>query len=622
MEFTRMGALLAPIGALALASTALTAVGAPAVHASAPSSAFAVIGTIVTPTTPDQLAIDANDDTLYVASYSGSSLMTVAPGTTSGTTAPTLALPGQPGALAVDSNDDTVYVRPNTGSYVWVTKAARSLEDTVALGFGVVLTSLAVDSRDDTVYVTLPAYQFDDSFVAINGRNTDDSRQAAGIGWMTNGLGVDQQLGTVWVSGRDTDSVRFASGQLLQFTSIPGTYDAPVELAVGSPNHKVYVTTVVGSAPALQKADTSGNLATWTDPSATGALRALSVNAAGTRAVVSSDSRSKLWILDTSTMQPESSPLNMTAVWGTAESTSGLIYVGSSSVKGISVVAQLQGTLNASAAQPGDTLTITVSPTPATAAGRPVVVDDSTLPSVSFGGITSAAVPSGVNTFSVTVPSAASGTVEAVASLAGGATLSLGNVTIGGDVPPPPAISATEPTNVVATPGDAAASVSWSAPVSSGSYPVSHYLATSSPGGRTCLVASPALDCEVTGLANGTAYTFTVKALTGAGWSASSEPSNVVVPRAGAERSIVITGTREGKRIVVTGRATEMGMGGMLNPWLRFAGQTSFTQGAATILVTMDGTFEWSRKTGKRVSVYVATPDGSMRSNTVIIAAR
>ena len=197
---------------------------------------------------------------------------------------------------------------------------------------------------------------------------------------------------------------------------------------------------------------------------------------------------------------------------------------------------------------------------------------------------------------------------------------------IGPSPAPPPAASApaapaSAPTSVAATPGDGSASVSWSAPSSSGSYPVSHYLVTASPGGRTCLVTAPTLTCEVVGLTNGTAYTFTVKALTGAGWSASSEPSSVVVPRAADKPSIVITGSREGQRIVVTGTAQGMGMGGMLSPWLRRAGQTSFAQGSATILVSMDGTFDWSRRSRSTVSVYVATPDGSMRSNTVRISA-
>jgi hypothetical protein len=38
--------------------------------------------------------------------------------------------------------------------------------------------------------------------------------------------------------------------------------------------------------------------------------------------------------------------------------------------------------------------------------------------------------------------------------------------------------------------------------------------------------------------------------------------------------------------------------------------------------VSEDGTFDWGRKTGKRVSVYVETPDRSLRSNTVTIPAR
>ena len=81
----------------------------------------------------------------------------------------------------------------------------------------------------------------------------------------------------------------------------------------------------------------------------------------------------------------------------------------------------------------------------------------------------------------------------------------------------------------------------------------------------------------------------------------------------------MITGTREGKRIEVSGTSTGFGMGGVLNPWLRMAGDSGFTRGAAQILVSADGTFDWSRRTGKKASVYVATPDLSVRSNTVIV---
>ena len=95
--------------------------------------------------------------------------------------------------------------------------------------------------------------------------------------------------------------------------------------------------------------------------------------------------------------------------------------------------------------------------------------------------------------------------------------------------------------------------------------------------------------------------------------------STVLTPEAAPRPSVVITGSRDGKRIEVSGRTTGFGMGGTLRPWTRFPGQSAYSEGAATILVSMDGTFEWGRKTGKRVLVYVQTPDGSPRSNTVTI---
>lgn len=204
-----------------------------------------------------------------------------------------------------------------------------------------------------------------------------------------------------------------------------------------------------------------------------------------------------------------------------------------------------------------------------------------------------------------------------------GASNTLSVISLSAPVPPPPPAPepATPPRDVVAVAGDASASVSWAAPASTGSYPASHYLVTSTPSGRTCLAPAPDLTCEVTGLANGMEYTFTVKALTGAGWSAASTPSNAVVPRASARPSIVITGSRDGKRIEVSGSTSGFGMGAILNPWVRLAGQSKYTQGSAQVLVSMNGTFSWSRTTGKRASVYMQTPDGSVRSNTVTIPA-
>lgn len=96
------------------------------------------------------------------------------------------------------------------------------------------------------------------------------------------------------------------------------------------------------------------------------------------------------------------------------------------------------------------------------------------------------------------------------------------------------------PTAVIASAGNGAVTVSWSAPVSNGGAVISKYTVTSSPGGKTCTWSSGPLSCTVTGLTNGTSYTFTVVATNAAGNGAVSSASSSVSPRTvpGAPRSV------------------------------------------------------------------------------------
>lgn len=91
-------------------------------------------------------------------------------------------------------------------------------------------------------------------------------------------------------------------------------------------------------------------------------------------------------------------------------------------------------------------------------------------------------------------------------------------------------------------------------------------------------------------------------------------------------KSITITGERKtvsGKPgIIVNGTTTGFKKGETVVPYIRFPGETSFTQGSARPEIgDDDGSFSWQRKTGKRVSVYFATEDGRLTSNRVTIQA-
>lgn len=181
--------------------------------------------------------------------------------------------------------------------------------------------------------------------------------------------------------------------------------------------------------------------------------------------------------------------------------------------------------------------------------------------------------------------------------------------------PAPPAPRAPEaPTAVSSVAGDGAAAVTWAAPESSDTYPVSTYQVQSSPAAGTCLATTTS--CVVTGLTNGTEYTFRVRALNGAGWGDWSEASAAITPRA---PTILITGSRSGRVVNVTGTVTDIAASSALTPWVRL-GNGVAQRGRVDARVSSDGEFAWQRRAKRAVQVYFT--HGTTRSNTVVISAR
>lgn len=180
--------------------------------------------------------------------------------------------------------------------------------------------------------------------------------------------------------------------------------------------------------------------------------------------------------------------------------------------------------------------TLAANSTAPTLTGTATLTAGETL-SVSVGGATYAVVPTGGN-WSLNLASAtpASGTlalayssthsVTATATdLAGNAsTDTTTNELVIGAAPTAPAA----PSFTSVTAGDRSVSLVWSAPASNGS-PITGYQVTGTPSG-SCSTAG-ATSCTVTGLTNGTSYTFTMTATNSVGTSAPSAASSAVIPR-------------------------------------------------------------------------------------------
>jgi len=109
------------------------------------------------------------------------------------------------------------------------------------------------------------------------------------------------------------------------------------------------------------------------------------------------------------------------------------------------------------------------------------------------------------------------------------------------------------PTGVSATATSGQAVVTWAAPATTGGSPITSYVIRAvNDTAKTCTWTTGPLTCTITGLTNGTSYTFTARAVNAAGSSPVSAASAAVTPAGVASAPTNVTAVQAGTAASVT----------------------------------------------------------------------
>ncbi len=564
------------------------------------ASAFAIIGAIALPGSPTPSVLYTSpDDTVYAPARNGENYVAIVyPGTTSGDIDDSLSVPGAY-SVAV-GGDDTVYVLNYASRSVYVFASAGSTPD-YTINTAANPREIAVNADDTLVVSSITTAST--ATIEVFAPNAAVTSAVNVVSGRPGVIAINSQGDFAF--GSDLTAAHLMDANSLTINATLTGMNNPSSLGYNSDDTLYVISRGANLVNVFNVGSTTRDV---TVPLGVEPVQlAVAANGDVFTANYSANSVSRI---PSGSLTAETAITGINGAHGITTTSNGLVYVSSVISPVIFTVAEASSSLSPATASAGTSVTVGVDGLPAG-----VVMDDTTVTSVWWGDDT---VPftrtAGLNEVSVIVPSG-SGSVPLVVEVNGGNAISAGTFSYASTPPTPPVFPPSAPLGVSDVAGDGSVSVTWSAPASSGSFPVSTYQVTSSPSGGSCVVSTTS--CAIDGLVNDTAYTFMVRALNGAGWGPWSDPTDPVTPR--AEATILITGTRSGTQVRVDGVTTGL-TGQQVTPHVRFPGQDSYQTGTGVRTVGDDGSFEWQRRTGKKIYVYFAAD--SVRSLRIIIPAR
>src|SRR5215831_14530269 len=179
----------------------------------------------------------------------------------------------------------------------------------------------------------------------------------------------------------------------------------------------------------------------------------------------------------------------------------------------------------------------------------------------------------------------------------GAAILLFGSAFLGGDATAAGATVPGAPRGVAGTPGNQTIALTWRAPSSDGGAAITSYRITPYIGGTAqtpITTGSAGLSYTVTGLTNGTAYTFTVAATNSVGTGPDSNPSAADTPRGPPDPPTGVTGTPGNASVVLSWTAPAFNGGApitgyRITPYIGGTGQTPINTTSSATTRTVNG---------------------------------